>query len=168
MTRVWLGVGSNIDPEYNVRTVLRALRERFGPLVVSPVYESAAVGFSGAPFLNLIVGVDTTLRPSELHRFAAELEAAQGRVRSQRVSDRTLDVDVLTYGDEITDEGGKPLPRDDIERYAFVLRPLADVAPSELHPRLGLTYRQLWDSKPEWHLIKMRRVPVPDYAVSET
>lgn len=160
MPRVWISIGSNIDPEHNVRTVLRALRERFGSLVVSPVYEAEPVGFVGDPFLNLVVGIDTSLRPADLHHFAAELESAQGRKRSQqKFLPRTLDVDVLTYGDEVTEEGGKALPRDDIERYAFVLRPLADVAPGEVHPRLGLTYRELWGRMPDSKRTDMRPIP---------
>lgn len=163
MPRVWLSLGSNIDAEANVRAALRALRKRYGALVVSPVYEAEAVGFSGDPFLNLVVGIDTSMRPADLHRVAAELESEQGRQRSQqRFSARTLDVDVLTYGDEVTEEGGKALPRDDIERYAFVLRPLADIAPDEKHPRIGLTYSELWQRMPESKKTAMKPVRLGD------
>jgi 2-amino-4-hydroxy-6-hydroxymethyldihydropteridine diphosphokinase len=145
MPRVWISVGTNIERERHVRAALRELHRIFGELVVSPIYETPAVGFDGEPFLNLVVGVMTERRPGELHGFLREIEARQGRTRDgARFSSRTLDLDVLTYGDAVTTEGGKPLPRDEILRYAFVLAPLADVAPDERHPETGQRYADLW------------------------
>lgn len=150
MPRVWISIGSNIDREHHIRAALRELRDVFGTLVVSPVYETEAVGFEGDAFLNLVVGIETERRPAELHRLMREIEARNGRQRSgSKFSSRTLDLDLLTYGDEITGEGGKPLPRDEILKYAFVLAPLADVAPAERHPETGMTYRALWDAYTE-------------------
>lgn len=146
MPRVWISIGSNIEPARHVETALAELRELFGNLVVSPVYEAQAVGFDAPPFLNLVVGVETDRPPSELHRLMREIEAHHGRRRTgARFSSRTLDLDLLTYGDRVTDEGGKHLPRDEILGYAFVLAPLADVAPAERHPEVGETYGALWD-----------------------
>jgi len=146
MPRVWISVGSNIEPEVHVPAALEQLQRRFGPLTLSPVYEAEAVGFEGDAFLNLVVGVQTGRLPGDLHRTMRVIEDRQGRERSGAAySSRTLDLDVLTYGDRITDEGGKHLPRNDIVEYAFVLAPLADVAPRERHPELGQTYAQLWD-----------------------
>ena len=145
MPRVWISVGSNIEPVRHVEAALAELRRLFGDLVVSPVYEAQAVGFDAPPFLNLVVGVDTDRPPSELHRLMREIEARHGRRRTgAKFSSRTLDLDLLTYGDRITDEGGKHLPRDEILGYAFVLAPLADVAPEQRHPEVGKTYRALW------------------------
>lgn len=145
MTRAWLSLGSNVAREAHIRAALEALAARFGALVVSPVYDSAAVGFAGNPFLNLVVGIDTDLRPGELVAWLRALEDANGRVRApgRRCNDRTLDVDVLTWGDAVGEVDGVPLPRAEIVRHAFVLRPLADVAPDERHPALGVTYREL-------------------------
>jgi 2-amino-4-hydroxy-6-hydroxymethyldihydropteridine diphosphokinase len=146
MPRVWISVGSNIERERHVPAALDQLREHFGTLVVSPVYEAEAVGFDGDPFFNLVVGIETDRPPGELHRLMRVIEDRQGRQRSAAAySSRTLDLDVLTYGDRVTDEGGKHLPRHEIVEYAFVLAPLADVAPSERHPELGETYARLWD-----------------------
>ena len=125
MPRVWISVGSNIERETHIRAALDDLRARFGELIVSPVYETPAVGFAGEPFLNLVVGVDSERPPAELHELMREL-------------------DVLTYGDAVTDDGGKALPRDEILEYAFVLAPLADVAGAELHPQRRETYAALW------------------------
>jgi 2-amino-4-hydroxy-6-hydroxymethyldihydropteridine diphosphokinase len=145
MTRVWISIGSNIDRERHIRAALRELGPLFGELVVSPVYETEAVGFEGDAFYNLVVGVETERRPGELHRLMREIEARNGRRRSgSKFSSRTLDLDLLTYGDAVTEEGGKPLPRDEILKYAFVLAPLADVAPGERHPETGQTYREMW------------------------
>jgi 2-amino-4-hydroxy-6-hydroxymethyldihydropteridine diphosphokinase len=145
MPRVWISVGSNIDREQHIRAALRELKELFGTLIVSPVYETEAVGFEGDAFYNLVVGVETGLRPGALHRLMREIEARNGRQRSgSKFSSRTLDLDLLTYGDQVTEEGGKPLPRDEILKYAFVLAPLADVAPAECHPESGRSYRELW------------------------
>ena len=145
MPRSWISIGSNIDREINVRGALAALRDAFGQLVVSPVYEAEAVGFDGEAFYNLIVGVDTALQPAELHDLLRAIEARHGRaVDGVRSGSRTLDLDLLTYGSAVTDQGGKHLPRDEILRYAFVLAPLVDVAGGEIHPETGLTYRDHW------------------------
>lgn len=145
MTRVWLSLGSNIEREKHIRAALRALRERFGALVVSPVYDSAAVGFAGNAFLNLVVGIDTTLSVGELAAWLRALEDAHGRVRERgrQFNDRTLDIDILTYGNLAGTHDGIELPRAEIVKHAFVLRPLVDVAGDESHPLLGVTYREL-------------------------
>lgn len=145
MTRVWLSLGSNVDRERHIRAALAALRGQFGVLVVSPVYDCGAVGFAGDPFLNLVVGIDTALPVGELAAWLRALEEANGRVREpgRRFNDRTLDIDILTYGDVAGMIDAVELPRGEILKHAFVLRPLADVAPEELHPVLRVSYREL-------------------------
>lgn len=145
MTRVWLGVGSNVDRERHLRVAITALGARFGALVISPVYDSAAVGFDGQPFLNLVVGIDTDLPVGELAQWLRALEAANGRTRETGTAfnDRTLDIDILTWGDACGVVDDITLPRGEILRHAFVLQPLADVAPGEQHPVLKRPYREL-------------------------
>ncbi len=145
--RAWLSLGSNIEPARRIPAALESLRHHFGELTISPVYESEAVGFVGDNFHNLVVGIMTGLPPRELAGRLREIEAAHGRVRgAEKFSSRTLDIDLLTYGDRVIDEPGIQVPRKEILYYAFVLRPLADVAPQERHPLAGRRYAELWSA----------------------
>ncbi len=145
MAQVYVSIGSNIRPEQNVRAAVRALRARYRNLSVSPVYRSESVGFDGDDFLNLVVGFDTDLEPMALAEELRELENVQGRVRGgEKYSARTLDLDILTYDDRVLRQGRLVLPRDEITRYAFVLRPLVDLAGERLHPELGESFASLW------------------------
>ena len=143
--RVFVSAGSNIDPRANLESACMALNERYSELQFSPVYESPAEGFSGPPFLNLVVSFRTDETPEEVREALAKLEALAGRERSGgKFSSRTLDLDLLLYGDRV-DEALK-LPHPDIERYAFVLKPLADLAPDLRHPVAVATIAELWRS----------------------
>ncbi len=145
MPRVWLSLGSNLERERNLRAAAAALRHAYGPLIFSPVYESQAVGFDGDPFLNLVVGLDTGQPPEQLVEELHAIEDAHGRVRGQaRFGPRTLDIDLLLYGDLVRTQNGVRVPREEITRYAFILRPLAEVAGEQRHPVTGKTFRELW------------------------
>jgi 2-amino-4-hydroxy-6-hydroxymethyldihydropteridine diphosphokinase len=145
--RAYVSVGSNIDKESNIRSAVAALRAKFGQLVISSVYESAAIGFAGRSFHNLVIGFDTDYVPVEVVQILRRIEHQHGRTRHEkRFASRTLDLDLLLYGDLILDEGGLQLPRDEITRYAFVLRPLAEVAGDLLHPQLGVPIQDLWNT----------------------
>jgi 2-amino-4-hydroxy-6-hydroxymethyldihydropteridine diphosphokinase len=113
--------------------------------VISPVYETDAVGFDGDAFYNLVVGIETDQTVAEIRQTLRAIEDARGRLReSEKFAPRTLDLDLLTWGDAVGVVDGYELPRDEILKYAFVLAPLADVAPNERHPVDGRSYRQLW------------------------
>lgn len=159
MPWVWVSVGSNIDREHNVRGAVAALTQRFGELTLSSVYETPSEGFDGDPFYNLVAGFHTDLPPEHLHPALREIEDAFGRERTgPKFSARTLDIDLLTHGDAVTDRGGKSLPRDEIEKYAFVLGPLAEVAPDGRHPVTGQSYRRMWDAFPVDQRAALRRL----------
>ncbi len=154
--RVFVSAGSNIDPRANLEAACAALGDRYGALELSPVYESPAEGFDGPPFLNLVVSFRTKEPPEEILEALAGLEARAGRDRSSgKFSSRTLDLDLLLYGDRV--DATLKLPHPDIERYAFVLRPLADLAPNLRHALSGETTAELWAAFPGPH--KLRRVP---------
>lgn len=145
VVRVHVSVGSNQAPEQHIHDGLAALERLVGPLQRSPVYRNPAVGFEGADFFNLVVSFDTTLPLEDIARCLRDIEQAEGRTRGEaRFAPRTLDLDVLTYGHTVLTSGPLRLPRDDILEYAFVLKPLVDNAPKEIHPVRGETYAALW------------------------
>ncbi len=124
---------------------MRQLREHLGEALISPVYESDAEGFSGPDFYNLIAGFETEQSAEELIALLYRIEDDLGRIRGeQKFSSRSIDIDLLTYGDRIIRVCGKELPREDILDYAFVLKPLADIAPQQLHPVTAKSYLQQW------------------------
>lgn len=145
MTRVYLSLGSNIERHKHIRNALQTLSGLYGQLALSNVYESEAVGFEGDNFYNLVVGFDTDLSVAELQTQIKQIEDDNGRLRDgPKFSARTLDIDILTYGDFTGVDSGVQLPRDEITKNAFVLLPLSEIAPEELHPELGLSYQELW------------------------
>ena len=147
MTRAYVGIGSNVEPERHIVMAVQALRGRFGALTLSPVYKNKAVGFEGDDFLNGVIGLDTELSVPALKATLDEVELACGRERgAARFAPRTLDLDLLVYGDTV--DAAAKLPRGDILRYAFVLKPLADIAPDLRHPRDGRTMAAMWAAFP--------------------
>jgi len=114
-------------------------------VVLSPAYQSKAVGFSGEDFLNLAARVETSMQPLELKEFLNRLEESHGRKRHlPKFSDRTLDIDILLYDDLHLHTPAIVLPRPEILHYAHVLRPLSDLAPDLVHPVTGKTLAQHW------------------------
>lgn len=157
MTRGYIGIGSNIEREKHISSGLRDLEQTFGGLMVSSVYESAPAGFSGEPFYNLAVGFDSNSDVLNVAKQLRAIEFAHGRpADSQKFTSRTLDLDLLLYGDLIIDNGQLKLPRDDIERYAFVLEPLAEIAPSTIHPVLKISLAELWRQMPKQNIQQTR------------
>ena len=147
MNRVYISIGSNQNTVVNVCAALDALSARFGELVISSVYESEAVGFEGENFLNLVVALDTDEPVGPLAEWLKQVEDDNGRERNRpRFSSRTLDLDVLTYGDLVGTIDGVELPRSEILSNAFVLQPLAEIAPDERHPVSGERYADLWQA----------------------
>ncbi len=148
---VLLSLGSNLEPERHLAAAVAELQACFGPLRVSPAYRTPAVGFDGAPFLNNAVALATAMPLPALEDWLHALEARHGRRRDvPRFSDRTLDVDVVFYGDQVLrDAAGRVrIPRPEL-KHAFVLKPLADIAPDFVDPLSGRTLAALWREHPQ-------------------
>ncbi len=146
MTQVYVSVGSNVSRNKNICQCLTQLKSRFGDLQLSNIYENDAIGFDGDPFFNLVVGFKTELDLIELSKRLHLIEDLSGRDRSQpKFSPRTLDIDILLYDELVTDQGPVKLPRDEITRYAFVLKPLSELCAEQLHPVKQLSYQRLWN-----------------------
>jgi len=145
VTQVYISVGSNQQARHHVRKALDALNAKFSPIDVSPIYESVAVGFDGDNFINLVVGFETELSLQDLNRTLNQIEQSCGRKRGEeRFTSRTMDLDLLIYGDLVCHDDACDIPRREITRNAFVLKPLAELAPDSLHPELGGSFLQLW------------------------
>ena len=145
MAKVYLGLGSNIDSQYHLRLGIRELRLYFGDLELSKIYRNAALGFNGADFLNMVVGLETDDSPEQIQGEIAAIHQRIGRRPvTAKYSSRPLDIDLLLYEDRIYDEPGLQLPRRDVLEYSFVLQPLAELAPSLVHPVTGKSIASQW------------------------
>jgi 2-amino-4-hydroxy-6-hydroxymethyldihydropteridine diphosphokinase len=145
MATVFLGIGSNESPEENLCLAVRELGNRYGHLDLSPIYKSASVGFDGADFLNLVARFESDVSVLSI---CAEIELIHNLAGRKRGRDkwgsRPLDIDLLLYNDLILDEPPVRIPREDILDYSFVLRPIAELAPSQVHPVTGRTLLEHW------------------------
>lgn len=142
----FISIGSNIDKDIHVPSSIAALKKQFGELVLSSLYETEAVGFEGDDFINLIVQFSSDLDAKSVAKILRQIELDHGRTRdSRKYAARTLDLDLVLYGDLILNDGRLQIPRDEIEKYAFVLEPLAEIAGDLTHPISKKSYRQLWN-----------------------
>lgn len=144
MTRIHLGIGTNTDREHHLYRGLDALEQLLGPLQLSPVFESDAVGILGTRFYNMVVAADTALELADLNAALKAIEAACGRREQTVVGRITLDIDILLYGELSSCHDGVQLPRPELYRNAFVLWPLALLAPTLRIPGSGQSAAALW------------------------
>ena len=159
---VYVSIGSNIDRERNIRAAVMALEQQFGHIGLSSVYETQAQGFAGDPFYNLVAGFETMLSADEINSALHAIENRHGRQRGkQKFAARTLDLDLLLYGDEVVDD--KNIPRNEITRYAFVLQPLVEIAPNLLHPQHKQTMLELWNDFKTAHDVSSEAIHPIDF-----
>jgi len=157
MTTVFISIGSNIEPDKYIRAGVSALASQFGKLRLSSVYQADAIGFIGAPFLNLIAAFDTQLSATEVDAILDNIEQDNGRTSQQKkFNPRTLDLDLVLYGNYISNDPQLEIPRKEIIRYAFVLEPLAEIAASLLHPIVKQSYAELWLHFDKTDLVQQR------------
>ena len=143
MATVYVGLGSNIDPEKNLHLGIAELRRRYGQVDVSAVFRSRAVGFDGDDFLNLVARFESESEPSAIGEAISAIHKLAGRDRhGGKWESRPLDIDLLLYNDRVMDE--PRVPREDVLEYSFVLRPLAELAPGLVHPVTGKTMLEHW------------------------
>ena len=146
MARLYISLGSNVDRQHHVKSGLTALEQLFGQLTLSSLFASKAVGFDGAEFYNMVIGATTELNIEQVATALRDIEFANGRqIDAKKYSPRTLDLDLLLFEDLIL-EHPVQIPRAEINENAFVLWPLAEVAPELQHPILKQSYQQLWQS----------------------
>lgn len=145
MERVYLSIGSNLEPAKHIAAALAELREQFEDVEVSPLYRSIAIGFDGPDFINAAIVLNTDWEPDRLNEWLHALEDRHGRRRDQpRYYSRTLDIDIVLFGDRVmTGAGHLQVPRNELQ-FAFVLRPLLDLAPDLRNPATGERLDQCW------------------------
>lgn len=150
MPEVFASIGSNIDRKRSINAGVEALWKCFGILRLSSVYETDAVGFAGEPFYNLVAAFRSDKTPEAINACFKQIEQAQGRDPDDpKFSPRTLDIDLLLYGNEMIERPGLTVPRDEIERYAFVLQPLAEIEPDMRYPGRSERFLQMWQEAVE-------------------
>jgi 2-amino-4-hydroxy-6-hydroxymethyldihydropteridine diphosphokinase len=142
---VYVAAGSNVEPERNLALAALQLRRDFPDVRFSPWYRNRAVGFEGADFINFVAGFTTQHSINEVLSRLHAIETACGRPRgAPRWAPRSMDLDVLLYGDLTCDEPRLKLPRPDLLKRAFMLGPLAALAPELMHPTEKVTIGELW------------------------
>jgi len=145
MPDVYVAAGSNIQPELNLRSAISALKRRLGDLRVSRAYRNQAVGFEGPDFINLVIGFETELTLTEVLSVLQAVEGLCGRPRkAPKFEPRSMDLDLLLYGDMVCATHAITLPRPDLINKAYMLGPLADLAPELVHPTLKQSIADLW------------------------
>jgi 2-amino-4-hydroxy-6-hydroxymethyldihydropteridine diphosphokinase len=147
MPEVFVAAGSNVRPRTHLRQALGLMRERWPGLRASRAFANRAVGFEGADFINLVVGLVTDEPLAAVLERLHGIEAACGRPRqAPKWAARSMDLDVLLYGDSVGEFPGAVLPRPDLLRRPYMLGPLAELAPDLVHPTVGRTIGELWSS----------------------
>ena len=151
MKLIYLALGSNIgDRDANLRAAIQNISTAgIVPLRESPIYETEPVGYTDQRwFLNMVVEAETALFPMQLLTRTGKIERALGRVRTVPNGPRTIDIDILLYGNAVVRTPRLEIPHPRIQERRFVLAPLADLAPDMRHPVLHKSVRQLLDAAP--------------------
>ncbi len=159
MIPLHISMGSNIERGKHIRKALGLLAAELSDLRVSPIYESEAAGFTGDPFYNLVAGAETSRSLPQALALLRSIEDRCGRCREGlKFGPRTMDLDLLLYGDFVGTVENTELPRPEITEYSFILRPLAELVPDARHPVSKRSWRELWQAHGDREAVALRRV----------
>ncbi|RSD32634.1 2-amino-4-hydroxy-6-hydroxymethyldihydropteridine diphosphokinase [Vibrio pectenicida] len=144
MTKVFIGVGSNIERHKHIEAAIRELNEIGQDVRLSTIYECEAVGFDGDAFYNLVVEMITPLTLVDFSQQLRNIELKWGREHySEKLQSRTIDLDIILFG-QLVSKQGPELPRSDIYKYGFVIEPLRELCAELKVPNDGRTINQIW------------------------
>ena len=144
MNEITISLGSNVNPSDNLKRAGDLIINKFNFIKSSKIYSSKSEGFEGEDFLNQVVLCDTDLTFENVIKTLKGIEACMGRKKEKKkFSDRLIDLDLLTFGEEIIKKNNQEVPHKDIEKYSFVLVPLTEICPSKIHPLNGLTFKEM-------------------------
>ena len=159
MNRVYLGLGSNIEPQKHCVQAIAAIKAVSAKIRCSTAYQSDAVGFDGPKFVNLVVEMETELTLEQVATFCRELEFTLGRPElAEKNQNRTIDIDILLFNDLISNTPS--IPRTDIHQFAFVLLPMYELAPNLVIPGTVTSISQLWEQRQHQLLVQQPITPI--------
>lgn len=145
--RIFVGIGSNIDREKNIKSCMSILKGVYGDMIISPVYETESMGFDGPNFYNLVSCFETDQSVYDLKNTLNEIENDHGRhLNETKFSSRTLDIDILYYDDLVLSDDKIQIPRKEICEYDFVLKPLVDLVPDFIHPTHKISHKDMMNN----------------------
>ena len=148
MPKIYLSLGSNIKPEKNLHKAKELLSKEYQLEKESKTYKTKSEGFEGEDFLNQVVCLITEDSAEKVVSTLKDIETKIGRKdRSEKFSDREIDIDLLLYGKYVGKTLGKDIPHKDIDLYRFVLEPLAEIAPNLIHPKHQKKISEIWKKK---------------------
>ena len=148
MPKIYLSLGTNIKPEENLNKAKELLSQVYQLEKESKTYKTKSEGFIGEDFLNQVVCLKTEDSAEEVVGMLKDIEKKIGRKeRSEKFSDREIDIDLLLYGKYVGKALGKDIPHKDIDQYRFVLEPLAEIAPDLIHPKHQEKISEIWKKK---------------------
>ncbi len=154
MITTYIGIGSNILPEKHVKIALDELAQLGKISQISTIYEAEPVGFLSTNFFNLVVELKVSSSLFDLAVQLRDIEIKWGRQpQAKKCQDRTLDLDILLYGEEISSDYPK-LPREDLFKFAFVILPMTELNPNLIVPGTKITISEIWDNFTNDHNLK--------------